>query len=712
MRHMAAIVAILFLALACGRTGKQQVERDLGGVDLSPTSEDTAGGDVTAEEDFTLFEDVEPQQDAVQMEDVPHFEDTAPDVPHFEDTALDIPHFEDAAPDVPPEDIFEMPQDCCFSDDDCPAADACIGYDGGPWPEAGSCEPAPAEGECWTGDDCPSNGEWCSGAVVCGCGEKCAKQPGTCIPYEGSCCSDDGDCDQGEQCIPGSFDDALAVCKEQPPAGQCWLDQQCKPGQVCDGAFVCPCDFDCAEADSPGECIYPCGEDDCCCVDEDCGEGNPCVMLENGNSCLPAQPEGMCWQDSDCGDNQFCQGAIACPCQWDCDGDGWDIPGTCKPTGGDMCCMTDADCPQFFRSHPMICLIQDGNPWVVGTCQPAAPEGKCWSVADCAEGQVCHDMYFCPCGMDCQAPGTQMGDCVTPAGTDPACVPDGTGCGTALGTVWLIFPDPWFGDGLAPDKQPLPEVKLEALKNGQVVAADTSDTQGSYSLVLSPGEYTLRASQDIVNEWETVFPPLVEQAISVAEGEETNTDFDFYWEGDMVDKPNIYLYPETTQEVSVTLEFKGNKLAKSIPDYGDGWTVIATPDGLIDGTYGYLFYEATAGGAGFQTDCGFVVSQAELAVWMEETLAAYGFNDQETVDFVDFWLPVLPESPWYLFYPQDEAMVDQHVGLHVEPAPDSLLRLWFAVQPAAAPVSLPEPDAIPFVRSGFAVTEWGVIVLH
>jgi len=64
-----------------------------------------------------------------------------------------------------------------------------------------------------------------------------------------------------------------------------------------------------------------------------------------------------------------------------------------------------------------------------------------------------------------------------------------------------------------------------------------------------------------------------------------------------------------------------------------------------------------------------------------------------------------------VFYPQTEEVVDLHVGLHVQPTPDSLLRLWFAVKPSAAPVSLPEPTVLPFARTGFAVTEWGVIVL-
>ncbi len=524
------------------------------------------------------------------------------------------------------------------------------------------------------------------------------------------CCFADDDCPEGKVCIDEGGD-GTGMCKAQPEPDKCWHDEHCKPGQACKGAFVCPCDSDCDGADIAGECVYLCGDDDCCCVDSDCNQGNVCAILENGNNCLPAQPEGMCWQDSDCGEYEYCQGAVACPCQWDCDGDGWDIPGTCMPTGGDMCCMTDADCPQFFMGEPMICLIQEGNPFVVGTCQQAAPEGKCWSEADCIPGEACHELYFCPCGMDCQAPGTQMGDCVSPAHMDPACLPDGAECGTATGTSWLVFPDPWMGDEPAPPQQPLADVAIEAYSAEQIVAKTATGPEGNYLLTLAPGEYTLRALHTFVSEWESVFPDVIEKSITVTAEEATITDFEFQWEGDTVDKPNIYLYPESTHEVSVTLEFKGNMLVKSIPDYGDGWTVTASPDGLIDGSYGFLFYEATAGGAGFQTDEGFSVSQTDLPQWMESTLYAYGFNGQETADFVEFWLAALPAAPWYLFYPQTEEIVDQHVGLQVEPTPDSLLRLWFAVQPVVVPVVLATPEVVPFNRLGFAVTEWGVIVL-
>lgn len=45
-------------------------------------------------------------------------------------------------------------------------------------------------------------------------------------------------------------------------------------------------------------------------------------------------------------------------------------------------------------------------------------------------------------------------------------------------------------------------------------------------------------------------------------------------------KPVIYLYPREETSVRVTLNWK-KKLLTSIPEYGNGWNVIAKPDGKI-----------------------------------------------------------------------------------------------------------------------------------
>ncbi len=60
-------------------------------------------------------------------------------------------------------------------------------------------------------------------------------------------------------------------------------------------------------------------------------------------------------------------------------------------------------------------------------------------------------------------------------------------------------------------------------------------------------------------------------------------------------KPVIYLYPKEKTIVKVTLDWNKKQLI-SIPEYGNGWDVMAHPDGklVIGGSiYPYLFWEDT-----------------------------------------------------------------------------------------------------------------------
>ena len=316
-----------------------------------------------------------------------------------------------------------MPDYCCLSNNDCEAGHTCTAADGPE--EPGTCELDAPPGECWSNADC-NDKEYCHGANTCPCFMDCfTVNTGQCKPVTVDCCLSDDECQAGQQCIKES-QNGPGICKDQPGNGLCWHDLHCKPDQVCQGAEVCPCDADCDGADMEGECAKPCDEDDCCCLDSDCPQDYVCAENDQGNSCMPPMGEGMCWQDKDCPDNHFCHGANTCPCNWDCDGDGWDIPGTCKTTGGDMCCFTAADCPQYFMGAPMVCVIQEGNPDVVGVCQTAPDPGRCWDDSDCYMEQVCKDIYFCSCGMDCGYPGLQAGTC---SPLPQGCCYDDSGCG-------------------------------------------------------------------------------------------------------------------------------------------------------------------------------------------------------------------------------------------------------------------------------------------
>ena len=178
----------------------------------------------------------------------------------------------------------------------------------------------------------------------------------------------------------------------------------------------------------------------------------------------------------------------------------------------------------------------------------------------------------------------------------------------------------------------------------------------------------------------------------------------------MVRKPNIYLYPKEKCRLSVSLGFpQGGQVVVSDPAYPQAWQdITVTPDGRIENTYDYLFYEASIPDL-WQYEKGWVVSREDLSGFFSENLSAYGFNDREINDFLEYWIPRLKSSPYYAVYPQHIPHIDDVITLNICKMPDSILRLFYVIKEVSEIKSLPEPVIPEFDRVGFAVTEWGVI---
>lgn len=177
-------------------------------------------------------------------------------------------------------------------------------------------------------------------------------------------------------------------------------------------------------------------------------------------------------------------------------------------------------------------------------------------------------------------------------------------------------------------------------------------------------------------------------------------------------KPNIYLYPEETTELAVTLSFpRGGAVTVSDPDYGDGWRVIVTPDGIIDDKYGYLFYESL-GPDRFQRDAAWRIERDELEPFFRADMADAGFRDREIDDFVDYWLPILDRCPAYNIYPQTDTEIDEHVLVNFSQAPDIFIRYYYVIGCAEGEPTFTTPEThTPVERTGFTALEWGVIPL-
>ena len=60
-------------------------------------------------------------------------------------------------------------------------------------------------------------------------------------------------------------------------------------------------------------------------------------------------------------------------------------------------------------------------------------------------------------------------------------------------------------------------------------------------------------------------------------------------------------------------------------------------------------------------------------------------------------------------YPQMTEVIDERMPVDIKPAPDSIIRIWFAFDENDAPNS--EPKITKFERDGFSVVEWGGFIL-
>ena len=173
-------------------------------------------------------------------------------------------------------------------------------------------------------------------------------------------------------------------------------------------------------------------------------------------------------------------------------------------------------------------------------------------------------------------------------------------------------------------------------------------------------------------------------------------------------KPVIYLYPEEETEVTVRLTLDG-KLTCTYPAYNDGWTVTALPDGmLIDAngqTYNYLYWEGETY-TPYDLSKGFCIKGKDTAAFLEDALDRLGLTRREANEFIVYWLPLMEENPYNVISFQTDVYTDS-ARLAVDPAPDTLIRVFMAWKASDGPVELPEQELGSPARSGFTVVEWG-----
>ena len=181
-----------------------------------------------------------------------------------------------------------------------------------------------------------------------------------------------------------------------------------------------------------------------------------------------------------------------------------------------------------------------------------------------------------------------------------------------------------------------------------------------------------------------------------------------------IDAPIIYLYDENEREVSVKLNFDGD-LTCTYPAYDDtGWSVKTSADGTLTDrngrSYEYLFFEADLG---FTPDTkkGFCVKGEDTAAFLEKALSELGLTEKEANTFIMYWLPQMEKNPYNVICFQKEAY-ESAVGLDVQPAPDTIIRVNMYFYPSDEYTYIDEQDLSsmnPSVeeRKGLVLVEWG-----
>ena len=189
---------------------------------------------------------------------------------------------------------------------------------------------------------------------------------------------------------------------------------------------------------------------------------------------------------------------------------------------------------------------------------------------------------------------------------------------------------------------------------------------------------------------------------------QTYVTYTSYDEEPICAKPVIYLYPEETTEVTVKLDLQG-ELTCTYPEYRDGWTVTAQPDGTLTDAngqiYNYLYWEGKCATA-YDFSAGFCVKGSDTAAFLETALAKLGLNRREANEFIVYWLPLMQENEYNVISFQTDVYTES-APLNISPAPDTLLRVFMAWYGSPTEVEIAPQALTALERNGFTVVEWG-----
>ena len=179
-----------------------------------------------------------------------------------------------------------------------------------------------------------------------------------------------------------------------------------------------------------------------------------------------------------------------------------------------------------------------------------------------------------------------------------------------------------------------------------------------------------------------------------------------------VDKPMIYLYPQSKLDLIVKLGHP-SMLTSSYPKYLDGWNITAYPNGDLinkaDNNKLYaLYWEGQRSANNIDMTHGFVVKGKDSAKFLEEKLKILGLNYKEAEEFIVYWLPKLEANNYNYIYFATEEEIEQEMPLEFSVQPDTIIRIRMLFKGLNEYKEISEQPLTPAPeRNGFTVIEWG-----
>lgn len=235
------------------------------------------------------------------------------------------------------------------------------------------------------------------------------------------------------------------------------------------------------------------------------------------------------------------------------------------------------------------------------------------------------------------------------------------------------------------------------------------DANGQYSLKITPEDYRFQFF------YQTHFYEIETDTIKAESAHRIEIAINFRSTEVpmMMKKPVIYVYPETTSQLNIKLDLKG-EFVFTYPPYNNGWDFVADPNGTIhldNKEYKYLFWDGMSQIKMKTIDWeeGFVVERGNLLTFFEEKLTAMGLSSIEQQDYITYWVPLMNKNKKnYIHFIFNEEY-NEYANISITPKPDNMLRvfmLWSGADEMGE-IKL-QPQILPSLqREGLTVIEWG-----